>query len=107
LEYLNENAFSTIGARLHAQSKDLDHYLAAVAQVRTSQDGWFGIKIQPHQIFPFVKGNVAKLATFLASFDRVIFMTRHDKMDQAISGAIARATSVWYNSSHLRQRSTN
>ena len=100
MEYLHGRAVIDFGQRLlpgRAGPLGLDDYLAAVARVRTTADGWFGIKIQPNQLLPLIGGDVERVAALLAGFDKVVFMRREDKLAQAISCAIARASGVWFN----------
>ena len=100
MEYLHADAIRLMGARLLPGAVGpvkLERYLDAVARVRTTRDGWFGVKIQPDQLFPVFEGDITRVARFLESFDRLIFMTRADKLGQAVSGAIAHATGVWFN----------
>ena len=100
MEYLHADAVRVMGARLFpgmVGSVGLERYLDAVARVRTTDDGWFGTKIQPDQLLPLLNGEFSRVAGFLGSFDRLIFLTRDDKLGQAISGAIAHATGVWFN----------
>ncbi len=100
MEYLHADAIDLIGARVFPGATgaiDLRRYLDAVATVRTTRDGWFGVKIQPNQLLPLFEDDVRKAAEFLRSFDRLIFMTRDDKLGQAVSGAIAHATGAWFN----------
>jgi len=100
MEYLHPDAIRSMGGRLFpgvVGVVSLDSYLHAVAQVRTTRDGWFGTKIQPGQLLPHLGADFNRVAGFLGRFDRLIFMTRRDKLRQAISGAIAEATGVWFN----------
>jgi LPS sulfotransferase NodH len=100
MEYLHPDAIHFLGARLFPDSVGpikLERYLDAVARVRTTRDGWFGAKIQPNQLLPLFDGDFNSAARFLGSFDRLIFITRRDKLRQAISGAIAYATGTWFN----------
>jgi len=100
MEYLHRDAIRVMGGRLFPGfdgTLGVDRYLDAVARVRTTVDGWFGIKIQPAQLLPLFGGDAGRAADFLRRFDRIIFMTRDDRLGQAISGAIAHATGVWFN----------
>lgn len=100
MEYLHADAIRLMGARLFPGAVGpvrLERYLDAVARVRTTRDGWFGVKIQPDQLFPLFEGDITRVVRFLGSFDRLIFMTRADKLGQAVSGAIALATNEWFN----------
>lgn len=100
MEYLHSDAIRLMSARLLpgvSRNISLESYLRAVARVRTSRDGWFGIKIQPAQLLPPFGGNLDSAIAFLRSSDRLILLTRRDKLGQAISGAIAHATGEWFN----------
>jgi LPS sulfotransferase NodH len=100
IEYLHPDAIRLMGARLFPGVQgaiSLDSYLHAVSRIRATRDGWFGTKIQPHQLAPLVGGDFNSVVRFLGRFDRLIFMARRDKLRQAISGAIAHATGVWFN----------
>jgi len=100
MEYLHGDAIRALGARLLpgvSGAVGVDRYLDAVAAVRTTQDGWFGTKIQPAQLMPLFDGDIDRAAAFLRRFDRLIVLARHDRLGQAISGAIAHLTGVWFN----------
>jgi LPS sulfotransferase NodH len=100
MEYLHTDAVRLMGSRLLPGAVGpvkLERYLDAVARVRTTRDGWFGVKIQPNQLFPVFDEDMTRVAAFLDGFDRLIFLTRADKLGQAVSGAIAHATGVWFN----------
>jgi LPS sulfotransferase NodH len=70
--------------------------MAAVQRARTSADGWFGIKLQPAQLAAFAPGDRA-LFDFAASFQRIVVLSRRDKLGQAISGTLAQLTGTWFN----------
>lgn len=100
MEYLHPDAIRLMGARLLCGAKEganLDSYLQSVARVRTTSDGWFGTKVQPEQLLIQVGISMDSACTFLGSFDRLILMTRRDKLGQAISGALAYSTGEWFN----------
>jgi LPS sulfotransferase NodH len=71
-------------------------YMRAVQRARTSADGCFGIKMEPAQLSAFAPGDRA-LFDFAASFQRIVVLTRRDKLGQAISGTIAQLTGTWSN----------
>lgn len=100
MEYLHADAIRLMGPRLLpgvTGNISLESYLRAGASVRASRDGWFGIKVQPDQLLPPFRGNLDSAIAFLRGFDRLILLTRRDKLGQAISGAIAHATGEWFN----------
>ena len=103
-EYLNPRIFFELGRRLDCPVQTVDDnrkrmklstYMRAVERVRTSSNGWFGIKIQPNQLMPMFKGDLASAVTFLQGYDALIMLTCRDKLRQAISTAIARVTDRW------------
>jgi LPS sulfotransferase NodH len=99
-EYLNPIAIGEFAPRLVAPGKapanmNLGDYLHGVERLRTTADGAFGIKVQPKQLlsrFPAGSDGVLK---FLQGYERIVVLTRRDKLGQAVSGAIAEATGDW------------
>ena len=57
----------------------------------------FGIKVHPAQLFQHTGRNLDRITSLLSRFDRIILMTRRDKLGQAISRTIAEATNIWFN----------
>ena len=105
-EYLNSGTIDMMIPRLVADANrdasgkpkiGLQKYIKAVERARTTEDGYFGIKVQPHQIFAVTGKKKDRILGFINSFDRVVLMTRQDKLGQAISGALAQATGIWFN----------
>jgi LPS sulfotransferase NodH len=100
-EYLNPRSVPQMRKRLLGSSGDtsdklpLKTYMQAVERVRTSSLGIFGIKIQPNQLARMFGDKPDAMTSFLGSFDRLIFLTRQDKLAQAVSGAISQATDRW------------
>ena len=99
-EYLNPVAIRMLAPRLlpgiAADPVPFAAYMAAVQRARTSADGWFGIKLQPAQLAAFAPGDRA-LFDFAASFQRIVVLSRRDKLGQAISGTLAQFTGTWFN----------
>jgi LPS sulfotransferase NodH len=99
-EYLNPVAIRMLAPRLlpgtAADPLPFAAYMAAVQRARTSADGWFGIKLQPAQLAAFAPGDQA-LFEFAASFQRIVVLSRRDKLGQAISGTLAQLTGTWFN----------
>lgn len=99
-EYLNERAIRGLGPQLLPQAGkalQLGAWLRAVEGVRTTADGCFGIKVQPNQLLPLFQRKADAVQKYLARHDRLVLMTRRDKLGQAVSGAIAMATNKWFN----------
>ena len=99
-EYLNPVAIRMLAPRLlpdaTADAVPFAAYMKAVQRARTSPDGWFGIKLQPAQLAAFAPGDQA-LFDFAASFQRIVVLSRRDKLGQAISGTLAQLTGTWFN----------
>lgn len=99
-EYLNERAFRGLGKQLLPQAGDklqFGAWLRAVEGVRTTADGCFGIKVQPNQLMPLFQRKIPAAQRYLAQYDRLVLMTRRDKLGQAVSGAISMVTNKWFN----------
>jgi LPS sulfotransferase NodH len=99
-EYLNPESIREMAPRLtgidpETQKVDIRAYLRAIERARTTDDGWFGLKVQPQQLMAVMGRQLEVLFRYLDGFDRVVLMTRSDKLGQAISGAIAQATGSW------------
>jgi LPS sulfotransferase NodH len=99
-EYLNPAAVRLLAPRLlpgcQPDTVPFATYMQAVQRVRTSADGCFGLKLQPAQLAAVAAGDRA-LFEFAASFDRIVALSRRDKLGQAISGTIAQLTGTWFN----------
>jgi LPS sulfotransferase NodH len=99
-EYLDPAAARMLAPRLlpgtPLESIPFANYMRAVQRARTSADGCFGIKVQPAQLAAFAPGDRA-LFDFAGSFERIVVLTRRDKLGQAISGTIVQLTGTWFN----------
>jgi LPS sulfotransferase NodH len=73
----------------------LPEYWQFLLQRRTSPNGVFGMKIHFDQFARNLKDAEAQ-QEFLEQFDRLIFMTRRDKLAQAVSFLKARQTRVYH-----------
>lgn len=100
-EYLNPNAIEEFVPRLLSpggpagSTLKLVDYLHGVERLRTTADGCFGIKVQPKQLVSRFPAGSDGVVRFLQAYDRIIVLTRRDKLGQAVSGAIAEATGNW------------
>jgi len=105
MEYLHLNAIEAFHKRLvhglppsgKLKQTNLLDYMQLVERVRTTPDCCFGIKVQPLQLLSITGNTRSSVVNFLNRFDRLIFMTRRDKLAQAVSGAIAHYTNTWLN----------
>lgn len=85
----------------------LNDYLKSVEFARTTDDGYFGMKAQPHQLQSLFNGDTDEIIHFISSFDKVILLTRKDKLGQAISTCKAIYTNEWFDnqaSFHLEDK---
>lgn len=100
-EYLNGLTVQALAPQLlpagGGKGAPMGQYLSALEAVRTTADGCFALKVQPNQLLPLFRGKAAQVPQFLHRFDRLVLMTRRDKLGQAISGALAMATRQWFN----------
>ena len=101
-EYLNPPAVRMIVPRILPglpidKLPPLGRYMAALERIRTSEDGMFGIKVQPEQLYPHTGRETKGALEFVRRFERLVLITRRDKLGQAISGAIAQSTEKWFN----------
>jgi LPS sulfotransferase NodH len=94
-EYLDPAAARVLAPRLlpgtPPENVPFASYMRAVQRARTSADGCFSIKVQPAQLAAFAPGDRA-LLDFAGPFERIVVLTRRDKLGQAISGTIAQLT---------------
>ncbi len=108
-EYFNPPVFKILAPRLMRQiatesaenpTISLNAYLQEVEKVRTSKDGYFGLKVQPWQlnkVYSNFKQKENLKLQFISGFDYVILMSRKDKLAQAISCTISELTGQWHN----------
>ena len=101
-EYLHPKAIQMMAPRLVVgtvtrEPTPLGKYLRGIERARTTGDGSFGIKVQPAQLNGVVGNNQKALMAFFDRFDRIVLLTRKDKLAQAISGVIAQKTGKWFN----------
>lgn len=101
-EYLHPKAIQMLSPRLAPDDSrtgkiPLGKYMRGVEQARTTADGWFGVKVQPAQLLAVGGKNAPNIQSFVVGFDRLVLMTRRDKLGQAVSGAIAQMTGTWFN----------
>lgn len=100
-EYLNQVNIQSLASRLCApkQGEKLSFatYFDELEKVRTTPDGFFGLKVQPQQLLSILGKKKPAVQNFINRFDYLIFMTRNDKLGQSVSGAIAQLTGKWFN----------
>jgi trehalose 2-sulfotransferase len=99
-EYLNGRFARHLMERLGIEREPggripLQRYLRALEQVRTSSNGCFGIKVQPNQLQEHFGADRERAVELLAGLERIIVLTRDDKVAQAVSGAMSEAVGRW------------
>lgn len=94
LEYLHPDAFGVWGRRVDRPKWTLQSYLKTVERHRTSGNGVFGMKIHFGQLSRVMTAQEQQ-QRFLRRFDRVIFLSRRNKVAQAVSFHRSNLTNVW------------
>lgn len=104
-EYFHELAFRDLAPRILDKKKtnekgkvliSLDQYIEKLENIRTTKDGFFGIKIQPHQLSNVFKKSQSNMINFLKRFDFIILLTRKDKLNQSVSASISAISNIWH-----------
>jgi LPS sulfotransferase NodH len=96
LEYFNQNAMDA-WLYLNADfDESLVGYLSEIEKRRTSESGWFGIKVH-YQHFENLFGGLAfeEALQFVEKQDYCILTTRRNKVAQSVSYFRARASGIW------------
>jgi hypothetical protein len=106
MEYLHPDAVAEISARAPRPpdvvpgtegNVAVGDYMEILESIRSTADGYFGLKAQPAQLLALAGGKLEQMAAFLREFDKLVFLYRRDKVAQAVSGAIAQMTGRWVN----------
>ncbi len=96
LEYFNPSYLNAYFRRFGGNEESVEGIVSKLETIRTSPNGKFGIQIHfRHFVDLFKSAESPAAVDFLNSFDRIIFMRRHDRMAQAISLYRARTTGIW------------
>lgn len=106
LEYLNPRYMKAGARRMGGGPVTIAAYLAALEARRTSPSGVFGLKVHYGHLAALMKDEPARMAAFLARFDRHILMVRGDKIAQAVSLHKAQATGFWTEEDRAAHRAT-
>ena len=99
LEYLNTRYIKGVlrkqSLSIEPEGLDLAAYLAGLEQVRTSPNGYFGMKAHFEHVENLVRQRPADAQRLLRRFDRFVLLRRRGKLEQAVSLYRARATQIW------------
>ena len=83
--------------KINKKNLSFSDYIKELEAKRTTNNGFFGIKIHGRHLEELSKKISAKsVISFVESFDKFIFISRKDKINQAISYYIARSTGVFH-----------
>ena len=96
-EYLNGRliaAYLRAANRLDGKVNIFD-YLDDIETRRTSENGVFGIKVHFEHVLSLWQKKNRDALKFLQRFDKIILLTRQDKLAQAVSLHKARSTQIW------------
>jgi trehalose 2-sulfotransferase len=96
-EYLNRRIMAAWMRRQGIQDglMNLDDYLAFLDAHRTTPNGIFGIKVHFEHLQDIWGKDVRAMIEFIKGFDRVVLLSRQDKLAQAVSLHKARVTQIW------------
>jgi LPS sulfotransferase NodH len=97
LEYLNPNLMAA-WLRAHpsfGNTLDIARYFSDLDARRTSPSGIFGAKTHYSQLAALWPGSAADQLDYLARFQAIVFVTRRDKVAQAVSFHRANQTQLW------------
>ena len=95
LEYLNPNYLADFLKRFGepGRMQSLGHYLDRLYRIRTSPNGYFGMQCVHRDVLKI--GPAKAISDFLGTFDRIVLISRRDKLAQAISIMRAQQTGRW------------
>ena len=96
-EYFNPPIIALAQEQSGKEVLQLNEYLKLMEARRTSPNGIFGMKFHYSQLLGVLKAKQANETArrLLASFDKLIWIRRRDRLMQGISQAIAQQTQVW------------
>jgi LPS sulfotransferase NodH len=92
-EYLHRKSIIDLSKRFlnkteENYSLDVNLYMTALERFRTTEDGSFAFLAKPDQLKKIFGKDLTNLLKFVNHFDRIIFICRKDKVEQAISSAL-------------------
>ena len=93
-EYLNDANMQAYGERKGETIQDIGSYIQEIETLRTTSNGVFGMKAHFRQTVRMVRTQQL-MKEFLKHFDKLIKISRHDKIAQAISLCRATQTGIW------------
>ncbi|MDZ4736497.1 MAG: Stf0 family sulfotransferase [Rhodospirillaceae bacterium] len=94
IEYFKSHYRLDIVARINrGRPISFSEYSDALRSLRTTENGYFGIKCTSHQFLRLE--SECSLQGFLENFDHIIVLSRRNKLAQAISAMRAQQTGAW------------
>lgn len=108
-EYLNPSAIAAYQASQNNGQVNINDYLKDIEARRTSANGYFGLKVHYFHLARLAKSKDSALQivkNFLLSQNKLIFITRRNKIAQSVSYYIAQQSGRW-TSEHERYMKNN
>lgn len=108
-EYLNPSAIAAYQASCNSKQVSISDYLKDIEARRTSANGYFGMKAHYFHLTRLGKSKDSALhivKNFLASQNKLIFISRRNKIAQSVSYYIAQQSGRW-TSEHERYLKNN
>lgn len=108
-EYLNPSAIAAYQANCNSTQVNITDYLKDIEARRTSANGYFGIKTHYFHLARLGKSKDSAfqlVKNFLASQNKLIFISRRNKIAQSVSYYIAQQSGRW-TSEHERYLKNN
>ena len=96
-EYFNPPLIALERERTGNAALNLNEFMRAMQQRRTSPNGVFGVKMHYSQLLGVFKTRTPNdnVIAYLTKFDKLVWMRRRDRLGQAISQAVGQRTNVW------------
>ena len=94
MEFFHPRLIKAFLARFGRDQIATEAYVDFIESHRSTGNGVFGLKVHLDQLIGVMK-DITKRKIFLSRFDRVILISRRNKLAQAISYARARQTQHW------------
>lgn len=94
LEYLNQNYFNALLRRSNDISS-FHHAYNLLERYRTSSNGVFGLQLHWSHFNQFFQEKNVLMDEFFRKFDKIVFLRRRNRVEQAISLYRASLTKLW------------
>lgn len=96
LEYINPMYIMEYNKRFAGSSYEIYSIINNIKKIRTSPNGYFGIKLHFSQFYEILNNNnECESIKFLSSLGKIIFIRRKNKLSQGISLYRSEASDIW------------